>query len=115
MKKQITEIEREIIEKGNRSSSVAVSSSTPAVTTVATISQSTNCKVTSSSSLTTNQFNVPTEKQTVDSRTADIDLESLDPLGASASQRIISQLHISGTFGSVLNFVAIRRCYDRRS
>lgn len=82
MKKQITEIEREIIEKGNRSSSVAVNSSTTPVTTVAAVSQSTNCKVTSSSSLTNNQFNVPAEKQTVDSRTADIDLESLDPLGA---------------------------------
>lgn len=85
MKKQITEIEREIIEKVNRCSSVAVNSSTPAVTTVAAVPQSTNCKVTSSSSLTNNQFNVPTEKQTVDSRTADIDLESLDPLGASSA------------------------------
>lgn len=85
MKKQITEIEREIIEKSNRTLSTTITtSSSPAVSAASLTSQS-NYKSVINVPLTTlsNQHSssVNAEKQNVDPRTADIDLESLDPLG----------------------------------
>lgn len=85
MKKQITEIEREIIEKSNRSTSTMVTSTTtPAVPTSST-SQPTYKPGSVVPAVTVSlpsQHNAATDKQiVVEPRTEDIDLESLDPLG----------------------------------
>lgn len=96
MKKQITEIEREIIEKSNRSTSfpTAGSSSVAAAASVAAVSassgsqtnytqqQSTSNVPSSSLSASTAAHMTTVEKVVAESsRNADIDLDSLDPLG----------------------------------
>ncbi|XP_065207556.1 protein lin-10-like isoform X2 [Planococcus citri] len=88
MKKQITEIEREIIEKSNRSTACSVSSTTTAPITVSSISQS---------NFTPQSANVPSTSLSVHSagidkisesrNNADIDLDSLDPLSGSIDRR----------------------------
>ncbi len=85
MKKQITEIEREIIEKSNRCTPAATTTTTSSAATVTTVSAASQANYKPSSNSTSaisgNQHNATAEKQTVNSRNADIDLESLDPLG----------------------------------
>lgn len=88
MKKQITEIEREIIEKSNRTTSATIAGSTSETTTSSSITQTMQSVYRPGSVIPaitvslSSQVNTVSEKPAVvEPQTDDIDLDSLDPLG----------------------------------